>query len=161
MAVFLTGRMLQALSYDIIQKCHENCKFSFSMLQLSVTFLGVGIEGCRGWGVLVFLHPCLRCGSLIQHVEVIHYIGKYTHQIFLWSLQFNGTFFFSHFFHFGITSTFWKNTNKPSVEKPRAISPFIESGLPPRISLTPARIVNPRADFSSLRSACPAHFFPT
>lgn len=35
MAVFLTGRMLQALSYDIIQKCHENCKFSFSMLQLS------------------------------------------------------------------------------------------------------------------------------
>lgn len=44
MAVFLTGRMLQALSYDIIQKCHENCKFSFSMLQLSVTFLGVGIE---------------------------------------------------------------------------------------------------------------------
>lgn len=83
MAVFLTGRMLQALSYDKIQKCHENCKFSFSMLQLSVTFLGVGIEGCRGWGVLVFLHPCLRCGSLIQHVEVIHYIGKYTHQIFL------------------------------------------------------------------------------
>lgn len=50
MAVFLTGRMLQALSYDIIQKCHENCKFSFSMLQLSVTFLGVGIEGCRRWG---------------------------------------------------------------------------------------------------------------